>query len=364
MIAIALLCEPELLIADEPTTALDVTVQAQILELLQRLRRELGMAIVADHPRPRRGRRPLRAGHGDVRRPDRRSRARLEPIFDDPQHPYTRGLLHSMPRLDARQRRRAQRRFPGNRRTSRPCRAGCAFRERCDLRLRALRAGAARAARIRAGAAPRPAIWSGWRERGAARRSRISRCTSRSRSAACCAGAIVPLKAVDRRELRARRRRDAGHRRRVGLRQVDPRPRDPPPDRADRGPRDLARARTWPALDAEALRRHRRAMQIVFQDPLASAQPAHDHRRHRRRAADHPRAGARPRRGAGAGSGHDGQDRPLAADDQPLPARILGRPVPANRRRPRDDPAAPADRLRRAGLGARRLDPGADHQSA
>ena len=53
-------------------------------------------------------------------------------------------------------------------------------------------------------------------------------------------------------------------------------------------------------LGAEALRRHRRAMQIVFQDPLASARPAHDDRRHHRRAADHPRARPRPRRGQGA----------------------------------------------------------------
>ena len=62
MIAMALLCQPELLIADEPTTALDVTVQAQILDLLGELRREIGMAIVLDHPRSRRDRRPVPTG--------------------------------------------------------------------------------------------------------------------------------------------------------------------------------------------------------------------------------------------------------------------------------------------------------------
>ena len=96
--------------------------------------------------------------------------------------------------------------------------------------------------------------------------------------------------------------------------------------------------------------------------PARQPRSAHDDRRHHRRAADHPRARPAPCRGQGAGRRHDGQDRPFAADDQPLSARVLGRPVPADRGRPRDDPQSAADRLRRAGLGARRLDPGADHQ--
>ena len=130
MIAMALLCEPDLLIADEPTTALDVTVQAQILELLQRLRRELGMAIVlithdlgvvaglCDRVMV------MYAGRIVEKGP-------IEPIFDDPQHPYTRGLLRSMPRLDERDARPSSARSPGSRPISRRCRAGCAFRDRC-----------------------------------------------------------------------------------------------------------------------------------------------------------------------------------------------------------------------------------------
>jgi oligopeptide transport system ATP-binding protein len=99
MIAIALLCEPALLIADEPTTALDVTVQAQILDLLLRLRRELGMAIVLiTHD--------LGVVAGLCERVMVMYAGRIvedgpvDAMFEHPQHPYTQGLLHSMPRLD------------------------------------------------------------------------------------------------------------------------------------------------------------------------------------------------------------------------------------------------------------------------
>jgi len=99
MIAIALACRPRLLIADEPTTALDVTIQAQILDLLLRLRDELGMAIllithdlgvVAEY-----------ADEVVVMYAGKRVEwADVRALFRAPRHPYTRGLLASMPRLE------------------------------------------------------------------------------------------------------------------------------------------------------------------------------------------------------------------------------------------------------------------------
>jgi peptide/nickel transport system ATP-binding protein/oligopeptide transport system ATP-binding protein len=99
MIAMALACKPQLLIADEPTTALDVTVQAQILDLLRELQQETGMSIIlithdlgviaemADEVAV------MYAGRVV-------ERASAEDIFASPQHPYTLGLLGSVPRLD------------------------------------------------------------------------------------------------------------------------------------------------------------------------------------------------------------------------------------------------------------------------
>jgi oligopeptide transport system ATP-binding protein len=99
MIAAALLCEPDLLIADEPTTALDVTIQAQILRLLADLRRDFGMAIVlVTHDLG------VVAGLCDRLLVMYAGRVveegPVEAVFAGPRHPYTQGLLRSMPRLD------------------------------------------------------------------------------------------------------------------------------------------------------------------------------------------------------------------------------------------------------------------------
>ena len=99
MIAMALSCNPKLLIADEPTTALDVTIQAQILDLLADMKDALRHGDHADHPRHGRGRRDGAARGGDVCRQGGRG-GPVEQLFAQPLHPYTQGLIRSIPRID------------------------------------------------------------------------------------------------------------------------------------------------------------------------------------------------------------------------------------------------------------------------
>ncbi|MEK0081678.1 ABC transporter ATP-binding protein [Benzoatithermus flavus] len=129
MIAMALLCEPDLLIADEPTTALDVTVQAQILELLARLKRELGMAIaLITHD--------LGVVAGLCERVMVMYAGRVvetapaADLFAHPQHPYTKGLLLSTPRLDETVGARLPT-IPGQPPNLQRLPAGCVFADRC-----------------------------------------------------------------------------------------------------------------------------------------------------------------------------------------------------------------------------------------
>ena len=99
MIAMALSCNPKLLIADEPTTALDVTIQAQILELLNEMKQRLGMAVLL-----------ITHAMGVVAETAQRvivmyagkvvEEATVEDLFANPRHPYTQGLIRSIPRID------------------------------------------------------------------------------------------------------------------------------------------------------------------------------------------------------------------------------------------------------------------------
>ncbi len=130
MIAMALACRPAILIADEPTTALDVTIQAQILELLGRLQAELGMAVLL-----------ITHDLGVVAETADRvavmyagqvvEYCEVRAAFERTRHPYTAGLLHSLPRLgEGRERLRV---IPGT--VPNPARypAGCRFHPRCPI---------------------------------------------------------------------------------------------------------------------------------------------------------------------------------------------------------------------------------------
>ncbi len=133
LIAIALACRPSLLIADEPTTALDVTVQAQILTLMEQLRDEMGTAlllithdlgVVAES-----------ADDVAVMYAGRIvEQAACRPLFAAPWHPYTAGLLHSRPVLGRRGADRHLDAIPGNVPDLRHPLPGCAFEPRCPRR--------------------------------------------------------------------------------------------------------------------------------------------------------------------------------------------------------------------------------------
>jgi peptide/nickel transport system ATP-binding protein len=140
MIAMALSCDPKVLIADEPTTALDVTIQAQILELVLELQERLGTAVVL-----------ITHDLGVVAETARRvvvlyagrmvEEAEVTALFDGPLHPYTRGLLGSIPRLDEAEGARLQE-IPGMVPALDALPEGCAFAPRCAMATERCRAEA------------------------------------------------------------------------------------------------------------------------------------------------------------------------------------------------------------------------------
>ena len=162
MIAMAIGCRPSLLIADEPTTALDVTVQAQILELLARLQQDLGMAMllithdlgVVAHA----AQRALVMYAGRIV-----EEADVPSLFADPRHPYTAGLFESLPQLGvpvgARPRLRP---IDGSVPDARHFPRGCRFHPRCSFAFTPCRQGTPglhRAGRGEAGPSRRAACW-------------------------------------------------------------------------------------------------------------------------------------------------------------------------------------------------------------
>lgn len=133
MIAMALSCNPQLLIADEPTTALDVTVQAQILELINKLQKELGMGVVM-----------ITHDLGVIAEVSDRVAVMyggkiqeispVKPLFEEPLHPYTQGLLASLPRPDRQDKERLTT-IPGIVPSILSMPPGCKFAQRCPLRI-------------------------------------------------------------------------------------------------------------------------------------------------------------------------------------------------------------------------------------
>ena len=132
MISMALLCQPSILFADEPTTALDVTVQAQILDLMKDLAADLGTTVVlvthdlgvvaslCDRVIVLYGGRIMESGPAEA-------------LFEDPKHPYTRGLLASTPRLDE-QTHGELHTIPGQPPAVAKAALGCPFEPRCESR--------------------------------------------------------------------------------------------------------------------------------------------------------------------------------------------------------------------------------------
>ena len=134
VIAMALACDPKLMIADEPTTALDVTIQAQILELMNKLKNETGASILF-----------ITHDLGVIAEMAQRvavmyagqlvEEADVEAIFEDPKHPYTRGLLQSIPVLGTKKKQQRLQTISGVVPSLFTLPAGCLFQDRCSERM-------------------------------------------------------------------------------------------------------------------------------------------------------------------------------------------------------------------------------------
>ncbi len=384
MIAIGLACNPKLIIADEPTTALDVTIQAQILELMKELSRRLNIALII-----------ITHNLGVVARYADRvnvmyaahiiEHGTADDVFLRPLHPYTIGLMRSVPRLDLPRGVKLEtiEGLPPDLRSPPP---GCRFAPRCpyrldacvqtDVILRDLAPGhgtaCIRADEIVAGALVQP---------GPPAKSAAAASTTESAEPILKVDALrkyfaVPLsgtgffsskvatvKAVDDVSFTIAPGETLGlvgesgcGKTTVGRTVLKL---EEPTEGTIRFTGVDITHRTSEA-DAGTAPRHPGDLP----GPVFVAQPAHDRRPDHRRAAACLRAGQGQEGRGGARRRSAAAGRPVRLHGGALSAPVVGRPAPARRHRARARARAALHRLRRAGVGARRLDPGPDHQPA
>ena len=358
MIAIALSCNPRLLIADEATTALDVTIQAQIIDLVKRLTRERGTSVIwISHDLG------VVAGLCDtvnvMYAGNVVESGPIRELFHRPSHGYTLGLMGSTPRVDGVAVRRLTpiEGVPPN--LIEPIKL-CPFLPRCRVSVPACQA-----------TPPERRDLGGGHWASMPRRILPPRASGADEHAPRDRGPRSPLRPAGRRghgeggrrrHVLRREGTDARPRGRVGLRQVDDRLRHPATRARHVGPRPVRRHRSLPGQQA---RPASSAAQDADHLPGRArlAQSAHADRRPDRRGARHPRPVSRqgPRRPHPRTAGYG---RPLGPFLRTLSARAERRPGAAGGHLSRARRRARADHLRRTGLGARRVDPGADRQPA